>query len=69
MNVACVTIVGTGLLGSGIAEVLMRGGHEVILHDFSISALPAAHRKLETLRRLEEEAGSGWRVAGGSESE
>jgi len=49
--VACVTIVGTGLLGTGIAEVLMRGGHGVILHDFALSALTVAHKKLETLGR------------------
>jgi 3-hydroxybutyryl-CoA dehydrogenase len=43
---ACVTVIGTGLLGSGIAEVLARNGHSVILHDFSLATLSAAHRKL-----------------------
>jgi 3-hydroxybutyryl-CoA dehydrogenase len=46
---ACVTVIGTGLLGSGIAEVLLRGGHRVVLHDFSIQTLNEAHRKLSDL--------------------
>lgn len=44
-----VTVIGTGLLGSGIAEVLMRAGHEVVLHDFAFQTLTAAHNKINEL--------------------
>jgi 3-hydroxybutyryl-CoA dehydrogenase len=46
---ARVTIIGTGLLGSGIAEVLIRAGHRVVLHDFSVQTLNVALRRLEKL--------------------
>jgi 3-hydroxybutyryl-CoA dehydrogenase len=44
-----VAVIGTGLLGSGIAEVLMRGRHDVVLHDFAVANLKAAHLKLADL--------------------
>jgi 3-hydroxybutyryl-CoA dehydrogenase len=48
---ACVTVIGTGLLGKGIAEVLMRGSHQVILHDFATASLESAQQSLGELGR------------------
>lgn len=38
-----VAVVGTGLLGCGIAKVVARAGHPVTLHDASAASLAAAH--------------------------
>ena len=46
-----VTVIGVGLLGRGIAEVLITNGHEVVLHDFSVQALSEAQRSLSELGR------------------
>jgi 3-hydroxybutyryl-CoA dehydrogenase len=45
----CVAVVGTGLLGRGIAEVIVRHGVKVILHDSAPASLDSARQHITQL--------------------
>lgn len=44
-----VTIVGAGLMGTGIAQVFLVAGHDVVLHDFCDDALSEARAGIEDI--------------------
>lgn len=46
-----VAIIGTGLLGRGIAGVVLRAGFPVILHDSFAASLSSAHQQLSEMAR------------------
>ncbi|HLS33293.1 MAG TPA: 3-hydroxyacyl-CoA dehydrogenase NAD-binding domain-containing protein, partial [Brevibacterium sp.] len=47
MNIERAGVVGSGLMGSGIAEVLARAGLDVVVRDISEEAIASGRRSIE----------------------
>lgn len=55
MNIHTIGIIGSGAMGSGIAQVAAVAGHQVVIYDNNISALEKAKNNLHTtLHKLQE---------------